>query len=81
MDIQQLDSLKIIHVTGTKGKGSTCSYIENILRTHGYKTGLYTSPHLLEVRERIRLSGNPISHELFCQQFWKVYNTLEQTRV
>ncbi|XP_076258760.1 folylpolyglutamate synthase, mitochondrial-like isoform X3 [Rhynchophorus ferrugineus] len=80
IDMQELDSLKIIHVTGTKGKGSTCSYIENILRTHGYKTGLYTSPHLLEVRERIRLNGNPISRDLFCKHFWNVYSTLEQTK-
>ncbi|XP_076258767.1 folylpolyglutamate synthase, mitochondrial-like isoform X2 [Rhynchophorus ferrugineus] len=48
IDPRELDKLKVIHVSGTKGKGSTCSYTESILRSHGYKTGFYSSPHLLE---------------------------------
>ncbi len=49
------DSLRCIHVAGTKGKGSACAFAAYILREAGYKVGLYTSPHLSDVRERIRI--------------------------
>jgi dihydrofolate synthase/folylpolyglutamate synthase len=48
-------ALKCIHVAGTKGKGSTCAFIAYILKEAGFKTGLYTSPHLSDFRERIRI--------------------------
>ena len=47
----------IIIVGGTNGKGSTCAYLEAILGAAGYKTGLYTSPHLLRYNERVRIAG------------------------
>lgn len=50
-------SLRVIHIAGTKGKGSTCVFIASILRAAGYRVGLYTSPHLVDFRERIRLDG------------------------
>ena len=50
-------SLKIIHVAGTKGKGSTCAFTASILESAGYKVGLYTSPHLNDDKERIRILG------------------------
>ncbi len=50
-----------IHVAGTKGKGSTCHLAEALLRGHGLRTGLYTSPHLVDLRERIRLDGEPVA--------------------
>lgn len=53
--------LKIIHIAGTNGKGSVSAMIASILRAAGYKTGLYTSPHLLRFNERIRINGRPIS--------------------
>ena len=52
-----------VHVAGTKGKGSTSAMIASILRTAGYKTGLYTSPHLLSFTERIQVNGKPISED------------------
>ncbi|KAM4020342.1 folylpolyglutamate synthase, mitochondrial [Anomaloglossus baeobatrachus] len=78
--VEDLDRLNIIHVTGTKGKGSTCAFAEQILRNCGLKTGFYSSPHLVQVRERIRINGQPISKELFSKYFWQVYNRLEETK-
>lgn len=54
---------QVVHVAGTKGKGSTAAMIESILRAAEYKTGLFTSPHLHTYRERIRVNGQPISEE------------------
>ncbi len=54
----------ILHVAGTKGKGSTSALCASALMAAGYKTGLYTSPHLLDYVERIQVNGQPISHEL-----------------
>ncbi|HBK30457.1 MAG TPA: dihydrofolate synthase, partial [Porphyromonadaceae bacterium] len=51
---------KTIHVAGTNGKGSTCHLLAAILQESGYKVGLYTSPHLLDFRERIRVNGKMI---------------------
>lgn len=59
------NSLKIIHVAGTNGKGSVCSTIANILTHNGYKTGLYTSPHLVEYTERIKINNEQISKDDF----------------
>ncbi|GLT69052.1 hypothetical protein SLA2020_412340 [Shorea laevis] len=60
-----LSQMKIIHVAGTKGKGSTCTFSESILRNCGFHTGLFTSPHLIDVRERFRLDGVDICEEKF----------------
>lgn len=57
------EKFKSIHVAGTNGKGSTSHMLASVLQTSGYKTGLYTSPHLLDFRERIRVNGEMISHE------------------
>src|SRR5688572_9079463 len=53
----------IIHVAGTKGKGSVSALCASALQAAGYKTGLYTSPHLWDYTERIQINGKPISHE------------------
>ncbi|MBA7492690.1 Dihydrofolate synthase/folylpolyglutamate synthase [subsurface metagenome] len=55
--------LKIIHVSGTNGKGSTCSLISSILQSDGYKVGLYTSPHLVDFTERIEINRKPIERK------------------
>lgn len=57
------DELKIIHLAGTNGKGSTCNMLSAILQSAGYKVGLFTSPHLIDFRERIRVDGVCISEE------------------
>jgi dihydrofolate synthase/folylpolyglutamate synthase len=54
---------KVIHVAGTNGKGSVCAMIDSICRAQGYRTGLFTSPHLVRFRERIRANGEMVSEE------------------
>ena len=53
--------LNVIHIAGTNGKGSVCAMMESVLRASGFKTGLYTSPHLFRFNERFRVSGQEIS--------------------
>jgi dihydrofolate synthase/folylpolyglutamate synthase len=55
--------LRILHVAGSKGKGSTCAMLEAILRQAGYRTGLFTSPHLCRIEERVQVDGQPITRE------------------
>ncbi|MCI8590711.1 MAG: bifunctional folylpolyglutamate synthase/dihydrofolate synthase [Clostridiales bacterium] len=57
------DSLRFIHVAGTNGKGSFCAMLESILRASGYETGLFTSPYIEHFRERMQVSGKPITDE------------------
>lgn len=70
LQLSDLDRLNVIHVTGTKGKGSTCAFVEAALRRCGLRTGLFTSPHLIEVRERIRINGEPLSREAFAKYYY-----------
>ncbi len=55
------DRVRLVHVTGTKGKGSTCAMLASVLRATGYRVGLFTSPHLEHVEERIQVNGVPVS--------------------
>ena len=75
------DDLKYIHVAGTNGKCSVCTMLESILREAGYKTGLYTSPHIFEYTERIKISGKEISKEDFGNLFEEVFNAVESEKV
>ena len=68
--------LHVVHVAGTKGKGSVCAMVESILRCTGRRTGMYTSPHLLDVRERIRIDGKPVSEAQFAKRFWHCWHTI-----
>lgn len=63
------EDLKILHVAGTNGKGSVCAYLDAMLRAEGKHTGLFTSPHLVRMNERIVLDGVQIKDESFCQVF------------
>lgn len=60
------DKLKYIHVAGTNGKGSTCAMLASILQEAGYKVGLYTSPHIFEYTERIKINGTEIEKQDFA---------------
>jgi len=57
------EAYRIVHVTGTKGKGSTATMIASVLQAAGFRTGLYTSPHLVHVEERVQINGRPIDHQ------------------
>jgi len=67
------NKLKTIHIAGTNGKGSTAAMLQNILRKSGLSVGLYTSPHLVNFNERIRVNGTPIS-DSFIVEFMKNFN-------
>ncbi|XP_057523740.1 folylpolyglutamate synthase-like isoform X2 [Amaranthus tricolor] len=75
---EPISKLKVIHVAGTKGKGSTCAFAESILRNCGFQTGLFTSPHLIDVRERFLLDGAQICQEKFMAYFWWCYDKLKE---
>ncbi|MBI4531851.1 MAG: bifunctional folylpolyglutamate synthase/dihydrofolate synthase [Candidatus Latescibacteria bacterium] len=60
-------TLKCIHIAGSKGKGSTAAMVDAILRAARYRVGLYTSPHLVDFRERIRVNGELIAEEAICE--------------
>jgi dihydrofolate synthase / folylpolyglutamate synthase len=68
---------RIVHVAGTNGKGSTCAMIESGLRAAGHRTGLFTSPHLIEPTERIRIAGCPVSASRFAAAFDQVHACAE----
>ncbi|KAJ2600472.1 Folylpolyglutamate synthetase, partial [Coemansia sp. RSA 1721] len=80
-NVDDLNKLNIIHIAGTKGKGSTCAFASSIMQQvdnpHKLKVGLFTSPHLIEARERIQINGKPISKELFTKYFYETYNRLQ----
>src|SRR5256886_13763043 len=60
------------HIAGTNGKGSTAAFLESILRHAGYRTGLYTSPHLERINERMRFDGREIEDESFARIFTRL---------
>ncbi|CAI9715657.1 folylpolyglutamate synthase, mitochondrial-like isoform X1 [Octopus vulgaris] len=76
MTMEKLDQLSVVHIAGTKGKGSTCAYTESILRNCGYKTGMFCSPHLVDLRERIQINGRHLSESTFSRYFFEVYDRL-----
>ncbi|KAE8413856.1 Mur ligase [Aspergillus pseudocaelatus] len=84
-DTSDFDRLNIVHVAGTKGKGSTCAFVNSILQSYNRsigvprKIGLYTSPHLVTVRERIQINSEPISEEKFTKYFFEVWDALESS--
>ena len=69
-------ALQIIHVAGTNGKGSVCAYMRSILETAGKRVAVFTSPHLVEVRERFVIDGEMISRDAFLKAFLTIYHNL-----
>ncbi len=69
--------MRIIHVAGTNGKGSVCCFMESVLRHAGMKTGLFISPHLIDIRERICINNRMISRAEFLEAFDAVKETVD----
>lgn len=69
--------MKIIHVAGTNGKGSVCAYLRSILEEAGFSVALFTSPHLVDIRERFVAEGEMISREDFLRSFLHIYHMLD----
>lgn len=67
-----------IHVAGSNGKGSVCAMLNQILMEHGFRPGLFTSPHLVTVRERIQIAGNSISTENFSRHLTNLRGVIEE---
>lgn len=74
------DSIKVIHVAGTNGKGSTCAYLASMLSAGGYKTGLFTSPHLVKINDRFRIDGEIMSDEDFVESFLRVKKVIDEAK-
>ena len=69
--------LRILHVAGTNGKGSVCAYLRNVLEAANRKVAVFTSPHLVDMRERFVVDGEMISREAFLEAFLQVYEKLD----
>ncbi len=69
---------KIVHVAGTNGKGSVCTYVSSILTAHGYQTAMFTSPHLISMCERFRIDGEMMSEDEFMRYFYVVMDKIEE---
>ena len=72
------EKVKTVHVAGTNGKGSTVSMIASMLRASGYAVGVYTSPHLIDIRERVQIDGNPIGKADFVETVKTVAKAAEK---
>ncbi|MCM1386744.1 MAG: bifunctional folylpolyglutamate synthase/dihydrofolate synthase [Bacillus sp. (in: Bacteria)] len=70
--MEDLDKIKVIHVAGTNGKGSVCAYLHSILQEAGISNGMFTSPHLVSIRERFLINGQMVSKEDFLWAFGRV---------
>jgi dihydrofolate synthase/folylpolyglutamate synthase len=68
---------RFIHVAGTNGKGSTCAMIASALRAAGFRTGFYSSPHLVDPRERIQIDGSPVAERVWIAAFEEVHQAAE----
>ncbi len=70
--------MKLIHVAGSNGKGSVCAYLSSILTTAGKQTGLFISPHLVDINERFQLNQQMVSNELFLEAFEAVMDIVQR---
>ena len=74
------NTMKVIHVAGTNGKGSVCAYLDSMLRNGGYHVGLFTSPHLVKINERFKIDGVMVTDEEFIKAFEAVREIILQAQ-
>ena len=74
------ENARIVHVAGTNGKGSVCAFVASVLERAGISTGFFSSPHLVDIRERFRLNGEMIGREAFAACLNRVMDSLEAFR-
>ena len=79
--LEYKQTFKIIHITGTKGKGSTTLVLSNMLKSAGYKTASFVSPHIINVRERIAINNEWISEKDFIDITKKIKNILDEKKI
>ena len=75
------NNLKCIHIAGTNGKGSVCAIISTILTQAGYKTGLFTSPHIFRYTERIKIDNNEINEDIFADKIFKINELAQKNNI
>lgn len=71
---------KIVHIAGTNGKGSVCAYLSSVYQKAGYHVAMFTSPHLVSIRERFRIDGKLISREEFTEVFERVQRLIRERK-
>lgn len=74
-------NLKFVHVAGTNGKGSVCATLSSVLTSAGYKTALFTSPHIFDYTERFKIDNKNISKELFAKQVFEICELAEKNNI
>lgn len=74
-------NLNVIHVAGTNGKGSVCAILSSVFAAAGYKTGLYTSPHLVSYTERIKINNKPVDEEKFAQLVCEICDIAQKNNI
>ena len=74
------EKMKILHVAGTNGKGSVCSFLASMLKAGGNRTGLFTSPHLVKINERFVVDEQDVSDEEFLEAFHTVMDCVEEMK-
>lgn len=79
--MSDIEKVQIIHVAGTNGKGSVCAFLTNILSKAGFTTGLFTSPHLVTMNERIRINQKPCTDAAFITAFDRAMSGVEKLEI
>ena len=73
-------SYPVIHIAGTNGKGSTCAFLSSMLQAAGYQVGMFTSPHLIKINERMQIDEKTITDDEWTEVFEEVMHAVEEAK-